>query len=255
MTIDKNLSFLFKGPPGFAKTCAAASFALEGPVFLAYFDKSKPVELFHYFKNIIKRPDLLDNIDYEVYGAANCNEYLNKLGSFIGGCKYIAVITDSLTSLTGAAVNWSLGFKDNKKSSTRNMDLIPDFDEYKTETSLVVQAIDISLTLPTNIIWTAHPLPQTKIEGSGRGMSVTKTVSLVTYGNKVAGLVPGRFTEIYHFGKETDYQANPSTIKNLVYTNAIGEDFAKTSLALPHQFDITNRMFYEVWKELVNKEA
>lgn len=258
MSTKDNLSFLFKGAPATGKTPAACTFAEDGPVYLAYFDKKKPVELEKYFKQIIKRPDLLDNIDYDVYGSNNVNEYLNKLIEFATkGCKYIAVITDSLTSMTGAAVNWSLGFnskgKREERPNTNPQEMIPSWDEYKTETSLIVQAIDISQNIPAHIIWMAHPIPQTRIENSGSVIKVVNTNSLVTYGSKVAGLVPGRFTEIYHFYKEINYSTNPTSVKFLVSTDAIGDEFARTSLDLPKSFDITNKSFASVWKELVKK--
>lgn len=260
MSLDSNFSFLFKSPPGFAKTCAAASAAIFGPVHISYFDKSKPVELDKYFNHIVKRPDLLDLITYDVYGASNCHEWLNQIFKWgKSGCPYITVITDSLTNLTASAVGWSMGFRDpsggNKDDlNSKSPQLIPDWDEYKVETSMVVQALDVLSTLPsTNVIWTAHPLPRTRIEGSGNSIRVTKETSLVTYGSKVAGLVPGRFTEIYHFGKETDWNTNPSTTKYMCYTDAIGDDFAKSALMLPKQFDITNRLMFEVWKEEMEK--
>lgn len=259
MSIDENFSFLFKGPPGMSKTCAAASAAVFGPIHLSFFDKNKPVELHKYFKYIVKRPELMDHIDYDIYGSANIHEWLNQIFKWGSqGCRYTAVITDSLTSLTGAAVNWSMGFRDPKgpnkdELNSKSVQLIPEFDEYKVETSMIVQALDILMSLPTNVIWTAHPLPQTKIEGSGRNMTVTKTQSLVTYGSKAAGMVPGRFTEIYHFGKEIDYSTNPVSTKYLCFTDSVGDDFARTALMLPRQFDITNRLFFEVWKEEMEK--
>jgi len=256
MGTDNHLSFLFKSGPGMAKTCAAASFAVDGPVHISYFDKRKPVELEKYFKHIVKRPELLDNITYESYGSQNINEYLNQIIEWgVRGCKYTTVITDSLTNLTSSAVNWSLGFKDPRTPDDKKTVSIPDWDEYKVETSLVVQALDILMTLPVNVIWTAHPLENIKLgsSSSGKVTSVTKTVSLVTYGNKVAGLVPGRFTEIYHFGKEIDYSTNPTSSKYVCFTDSIGDEFARSSLMLPTQFDHTNRLFYEVWKEKLNE--
>src|SRR6185369_5675259 len=149
MGTDNHLSFLFKSGPGMAKTCAAASFAVDGPVHISYFDKRKPVELEKYFKHIVKRPELLDNITYESYGSQNINEYLNQIIEWgVRGCKYTTVITDSLTNLTSSAVNWSLGFKDPRTPDDKKTVSIPDWDEYKVETSLVVQALDILMTLP-----------------------------------------------------------------------------------------------------------
>ena len=259
MAIGDNLSFLFKSPPGMSKTCAAASSAIFGPVHISFFDKNKPIELINYFNNIVKRPDLLDQIDYDTYGSQNAHEYLNKLFEWASkGCRYQTLITDSVTSLTAAAVGWSMGFRDPKgpnrdEKNSKSVQLIPDWDEYKIETSLVIQALDILMSLNVNVIWTAHPLPQTQITGSGKNISVTKTNSLVTYGSKVAGMIPGRFTEIYHFGKELDYNTNPTTTKYTAWTDSIGDEFARSALGLPRQLDFTNRLFFEVWKEEMEK--
>lgn len=251
-------SFLFKSPWGFGKTLAAASFAIEGPVYLAYWDKKSPVELATFFKRFgEKGKRILENLDYDVYGSHNANEYLNKIIDFATNCRYTAIITDSVTTMTSGAVNWSLGFTGKRKKASMRSDnpqeLLPSWDEYKSETSIVSQALDISRTLPCHIIWTAHPLPGTKIEGSGSSMKVSKVNTLVTYGTKVAGLVPGQFTEIYHFSKTTDYSSNPTKIKYKINTEAIGDEFAKTALGLPTELDFTDKLFYEVWKEAVEK--
>jgi hypothetical protein len=263
ISLDSNISFLLKGSPGFGKTLAAASFAVEGPIYLAYFDKAKPVELLTYFTekrfgSLAKK--ILDNIEYDIYGAHNVHEYLNKVINFTKDCRYFAFITDSVTSLTASAVNWSMGFRDPNKSKKDKVNkdaplMIPDFDEYKVETSLVSQALDISRSLPCHIIWCAHPLPSIKIEGSGASIKVTKTNPIVTYGSKVAGMIPGNFTEIYNFSKTTDYTSGTSKLKYVVNTEAIGDDYAKSPLLGDYvkEFDITDKLFYHVWKDLIDK--
>lgn len=252
--VDKNISILMKGPWGFGKTLAAASFALEGPIYLAYWDKKGPIELDHFFRRVIKRPELLDNIEYDIYGAANAGEFLDKLIGFIKDCRYFAVVNDSVTNMTSGAVNWSLAFRDSKKTKGKDK-LLPDWDEYKVETSLVTQCLDICRTLPCHVIWTAHPIPGIKIEGSGASVKVTKVNPIVTYGSKVAGIVPGNFSEIYQFSKQSNWDAiaGKSQTKYIVNTDAVGDDFAKSNLGLTGEFDITNRLFYEVWKEQIQK--
>jgi hypothetical protein len=149
-----------------------------------------------------------------------------------------------------------MGFRDARgakkdKIAQNTVQLIPDFDEYKVETSLVSQALDLCKALPCHTIWTAHPLPSLKMEGSGANMKVTKVNNIVTYGSKVGAMVPGSFTEIYHFGKSIDFNTSPATEKRVVLTDSIGDDFAKTSLGLPKELDITNKLFYEVWIDAV----
>ena len=254
---EKNIMMLLKSPPGFGKTLAACSAAVEGPIYLAYFDKKSPIELLHWFKK--HKPELLDNIEYDVYGAHNAHEYLNKMMSLAKDCRYFAVITDSATNLTSAAVNWSMGFRDPKgpkkdKINSGVSQLIPDFDEYKVETSMVTQSLDILRTLPCHVIWTCHPLPSLKVEGSGNSIKVSKVNNIVTYGSKVGAIIPGNFTEIYHLALSTDYSSGSSVTRRIVSTVGIGDDFAKSALGLPNEFDITDKLFWPIWKQLV-KEA
>src|SRR5258708_10434631 len=129
--LSRNLSLLFKGPPGHSKTISAASFALDGPTYIFYWDKKAPIELVTYFSRmgaLGKR--ILDNIEFDVFGAHNANEYLNKVIKMGHDCRYFAVITDSLTQMTSGAVNWSLSFRDDRKNKDK-LKVIPDFDEYK----------------------------------------------------------------------------------------------------------------------------
>lgn len=253
LVLETQSSLLLKAPFGHGKTLAAATFALDGPIWIAYWDKKKPVELYHFFHHIIKRPDLLKNIEYDVYNSHNANEYLNKLFLLEKDCRYFACINDSVTNMTSGAVNWSLGFRPKKSKDQEK--LMPGFDEYKIETSLVTQALDICKALPCHIIWTCHPVPSIKVEGSGTSIVITKTNPIVTYGSKVAGIVPGNFSEIYHFSKQSNWDANAgkSSVIYRVSTEAVGDDFAKSNLGLKGEFDITNKLFYEVWKEKIKQ--
>jgi len=261
---DSYNQILMKGGPGFGKTLAAATFALEGPVHISYFDKKKPVELITFFTEKRfgeKAKRILNNIEYTVYGAYNAHEYLNRLIDMANrnSCRLFADITDSTTSLTSAAVNWSLAFSEGKSKVIKDAEeVIPGWDDYKVETSLISQALDLYQNLPCHVIWTAHPLPSIKLEGSGRNMKVTKTNPIVTYGAKVAGIIPGRFTEIYHMYQESEWDAVKMTNnkKFMVSVDAIGDDFAKSSIFTGSDvksFDITDRLFYEVWKDEISK--
>lgn len=257
--IGNNISILLKAPWGFGKTLAAASFALDGPVYLAYWDKKEPLELLSYFSRFgSKGKKILDNIEYDIYGAENANEYLNKVIRTAKDCRYFAFITDSFTNLTSGAVNWSLNFRDDRKNKEK-LKVIPDWDEYKVETNIVTQALDLFRTMPCHVIWTAHPVSSTKIEGSGGSLKVSKVVRLVSYGNKAGDIAPGNFSEIYHFSKSSNWDSNSgkSSTRYIVSTDAIGDDFAKSNIGLKGDIDVTDGLFYELWKEKVkqhNKE-
>lgn len=248
------ISILLKSPFGFGKTIAACSMAVDGPVWLAYWDKKSPIELLNYFKKI-GRADILKNIEYDVYGSTNAHEYLNKLMKLQKDCRLFGHVNDSVTMMTASAVNWSMGFRNPKGPQIDSLNpsaykLIPDFDEYKVETSLVTQALDICRSLPCNVIWTAHPIPTMKVEEAGGKMKISKVNNIVSYGSKVAGMVPGQFTEIYHMSltSEWDGQAGKARIKRIVNTIGTGDDFAKTAFNLPDEMDITNKLFWEVLK-------
>lgn len=252
---DGPVSFLLKGPPGHGKTIAGASFALGGPIHISYWDKKGPIELISYYSKMGEiGKKILSNIDYDVYGATNAGQYLEQVIKFGKDCRYFAVMTDSLTQMTSGAVNWSLSYRDDRKGKEK-LKVIPDFDEYKVETSLVTQALDVYRTIPCHVIWTAHPVPSIKIEGSGSSIKITKTNPLVTYGSKVAGIVPGNFSEIYHFSKQGIWDA--ANAKNLTKyycsTDAIGDEFAKSNLGLTGEFEITNGVFYTIWKEKIKQ--
>ena len=253
-----NTSFLFKSPFGFGKTLAALSFALEGKVYLSYWDKSSPVEMLTYFTEKRFGKDaqrILDNIEYDVYGSENANQYLNKLIDLTNDCRYFAVINDSVTFMTSAAVNWSLNFGKDRKTQKKIKDVLPDWDEYKVETSLVSQCLDLCRKLPCNVIWTAHPLAAISLTGSGSSMRVTRSNPIVSYGSKVASIIPGAFTEIYHFSQQVDFADGITTKRYIVNTEAVGDEYAKSPLLGDYvkEFDITNKLFYRVWKKLIDK--
>jgi hypothetical protein len=82
---------------------------------------------------------------------------------------------------------------------------------------------------------------------------VTKISPIVTYGSKVAGIVPGNFSEIYHFNKTNawDSTSGKSSTKYSFTCDAMGDDFAKSNIGLKGEYDFTDKLFYTTWKEQV----
>lgn len=253
---NRNTSFLFKSSPGLGKTIAACSAAIYGDILLLYIDKSRPTEVLSFYTKY--RPELLKNINYECYGSNNIFKLQNLLVKLTkDGCPYRAVIVDGVTTFTRAAVNWSMGFRDPKGAdkdevNSASNQLIPGFDDYKVETGMVTQCLDMCKVLNTMVIWTAHPLPKMEIQGqqSAGGQTQIKAITtssqIVSYGNKIGAMIPGDFSEIYHFGRQGN--------QRVVWTDMIGDDYARTSLPFAERsFDITDKLFFEVWEEEVKK--
>ena len=86
-------------------------------------------------------------------------------------------------------------------------------------------------------------------------MAISKVNHIVSYGSKVGAIVPGQFTEIYHFSINNiwDAKLGKGIQKRIVNTAGVGDDFAKSGIGLTEPFDITNKLFWEVWKDEVSK--
>ena len=260
--IGQNFMGLFKGFNGSGKTIAAASF--PEPLHIFDFDgRVAPLRLF-YAKEFQRK-----ELSYATYGPHNVWEMLDKLDGLCDYNPYKTIIIDSLTSLSVSIVTWRLRNRRidpkeikerlNSNAKERNLQL-PDWDEYKAEAVFITQVLDLCKVISSqggNIIWTAHPVPKTRIEGSGRGMKVSHVNEIMAYGTKAAGIVPGYFNEIYQFGiEESTNFGEPS--KRMAWTETIGDDFAKTALPIPKEIDWTGRRdFYSLIQSYVdayNKE-
>jgi len=250
------LMLMLKGDNGSGKTVLAGSF--PGPIKFFMFDGSK--------LDILKRfyPQRTD-IEYDIYGARETRfkdsfgqtihiksliqfaEEFNKLQDY---CPWSTIVIDSFTSFSVTCVTFQLDVRshtEGKATATSKGGLvIPDFDEYKGETTLVTQSLDVSKVLPCNVIWTVHPLPKLETSGQGNSMRVTKTTSIAAYGAKTAAMAPGYFNEVWHI------EVRPgSSPQRIVHTQTIGTEFAKSALPLPANFDVTNKnAFNEVKKYL-----
>lgn len=247
---------MLKGDNGSGKTVFAGSF--PGPVKFFMFDGSK--------LDILKRfyPNRTD-IEYDIYGARRMRirdargqvtdikdllQFAKEFTDLQDYCPYSTVVIDSFTSFSVTCVTFQLDVRvaDEKGVNKSKGGLtIPDFDEYKGETTLVTQALDVSKVLPCHVIWTVHPLPKLETSGAGAGMKVTKTSSIAAYGAKTAAMAPGYFNEVWH----CEARSAAGTIQRLIHTQTIGDQFAKSALPLPLTLDVTNKPgFNEVQKFL-----
>jgi hypothetical protein len=258
---------LLKGPTGFGKTIAAASY--PAPVYIFDWD-ARVNSIQSFYKGERNKEIYFDN-----YGAHNLFEYLDKLNELVekGTIRVdnktirpsTVVVADSVTALSIGAVDYQL---DNVKKiaktdrkvgkKTQGGIIIPDWDEYKGETSVFTEVLGNTKALPgrwgMHAIMTAHPIKSTAVGKDSQGkVSVSiKTSPIVSIGMKAGELVPTAFNEVYHFALLPSMNAGERG-KRLVYTEATGDESAKTTMLLPIMFEWTNELFYDKLVELAKR--
>lgn len=166
-------------------------------------------------------------------------------------CPYGTVAIDSYTMYSTVAVLHQMGYK--KKEDIRRTKgglPIPDWDEYKGETGVAVQILEIAKILPCHFIMTAHPVTSAKTTKQGGSTndvlaSMVKASSFATYGWKTPSILPTYFDEIYYVHSDASSQVGQIE-RRFVQTVSAGEIVAKTALRLPAVMEITGKPFWPI---------
>lgn len=218
---------LFIGKPGTGKTLAGASFAAAGPVEFIDFDgRMKPVRL-HYPKA---------RIHFTSFSTKNIREFADRyIPDLLNRCDYKTVQLAGITSLSNVLVTYQLrvraGSNEIGKTSKGGL-IVPSWDEYSGEASIISQVLDALRALPCNVIVEAHPVSRVNME------KAEKYTSIVSFGPKVESVIPAYFDEIWYFTTETDINGQ---LRYVVNTRPTAEyPLAKTSLPLPYKFSLTD---------------
>lgn len=252
----QNYMGLYVGPNGCGKSIAIASWMSEGSIYFMDFD-GRMNSVANWYKQRGLQPGQLLA---DRYGPGNLYDALKKLDDFIDYCPHAAIVIDSFTALTVSAVTFSLrqrmgsSGKNAPRMSKGNM-IIPDWDEWNGEATVVTQMLDLSKQIADKgvaVFWTAHPVQRLKLQGQGSNVnSVTVQTKYAAFGMKSDSLVPIYFNEIYHFGVE--YDLDSPEPKRICTTQPFGDIAAKTALNLPVRFDWTNKNFRQEFVRLVEE--
>lgn len=239
---------LFVGPNGSGKTIAAASF--PGPIMIWDFDgRVEPIKKFFPGRDDIEywTVGLDDNARRDVIGFKT---WCARFEALQDNCPYETIIIDSYTAYSATAVFHQMGMHDSDVKRTKGGLPIPDWDEYKGETGVFLQTLEIAKILPCNVIVTAHPVSkaQTKKQGGSTNevlASMIRASTLATYGWKTDSFLPNYFNEMYYFHTDVTSQVAMAN-RYLVQTVSAGEIVAKTALPLPAIIDISMKPFYSI---------
>jgi hypothetical protein len=244
---------LFVGANGTGKTIAAASW--PGSTLILDFDgRVAPVRHFY--------PDRKD-IEYWTIGleggtrrdVVGFKEFISKFEDFQDSCPYDNIIFDSYTAFSATAVFHQMGYRDSDVKRTKGGLAIPDWDEYKGETGVMLQILEIAKILPCNFICTAHPVSKAKTTKQGGSVndvlaSMVKGTTFATYGWKTDSFLPNYFNEIYHFWADASPQVGQS-ITRKAQTVSAGEITAKTALPLPMTIDFSGKPFFPIFQNIL----
>jgi len=241
--IDKNFRALLVGPTGRGKTIAASSW--PGKTLIIDFDnRHKPI--------IDWYPDRLDEIEVEVITPLNYWDTFHPLVNRLTTANpYQNIVIDGITSLSNTTVVMQMIVKGADPKSgkiTKGGVAVPSWDEFNGEAMLITQLLETLKSIKCNLFVTAHPVFKTRIEGT----KSIKETSIISFGTKLAPMIPSYFDEVYYFDYEFDINSG-KPVKRNVFTAPTGDyPDAKTALkGLPMKFDITNRNFYDLMKEFL----
>lgn len=240
------------GANGSGKSIAISSWRQKGSVYFFDFD-GRMASVANWAR---QRGLKAGQLTYDTYGVDNLYESLVKLDKFVDNCPHGAIAIDSFTAVTVTAVMYSLrkregsGEKAKLASRSKGDLIIPDWDEYKGETVVVTQMLDLCKAIAskgTAVFWTAHPLQSTKISGKEYSIQTRYTA----YGQKTDSLIPIYFNEIYNFVSEWD--PTSGNIERKALTQPMAGVNAKTALNVPKEIVWTNKDFYPIFTQLVQE--
>jgi len=236
----KAFKILLVAPNGRGKTVAAASFHEAGPIVFHEFDgRMKPVKLIY--------PNV--DIEYFSYGIDNYKQFENWLEDIQKQNhppKWKTIVIDSITSLSMTNVMYQLTVKGKVKTGAAGLPSTS-WDEINNETVSISKVLEVLKRLyerwGINVIVTAHPVTKTEI-GDGDKKETRRTESLVSYGPKIGGIVPGYFDEIYRIAvRKKDMSGGMDRIAITTLTSTDDDILAKSALGIPQELNITNGLY------------
>ena len=233
---------MLKGEPGVRKSTAALSF--PGKQF--WFNWDRKIEGI-----LIPAKNWgidLKKIEYEDYD--NWNTPRQKLESFITNCPYDTLVFDSITSCADMTLRQTRRSKGADKGKMIGGIKVDDIEDFNAESSALNELISLCKDVQSNhflrgrvinIILIAHVMEVTKVSIDNK-VNITRTI--VTAGKRVAAKIPAYCSEVYHFGIKRGISQTEGG-KYVVLTEGTGDDFARTALPLPKEFEMGDKQLYK----------
>ena len=247
-TINYDALFsMFKGEPGTRKSTSALSY--PRPQYWFSTDQKMEAMALPASKWNIPFKDIQFD-DYSDYGKIEA-----KLKQFESNCPFKTIVLDSVTS-TGDNINrqtkTSKADKSNKDGGDAGLSIagirVNTMQDYKAEAAafqeIIARLKDIHKYFKIHVILIAHVIGQRKSDENNNLTHHSRII--VTGGDKISAKLPAYCTEVYHF--QTKGQIDTSMEPKFeILTGHTGNDFARTSLAIPRSIEFNDKPLYENW--------
>lgn len=236
----KRLMILSIGDNGSGKSGASASFGKLGKIHFYDFD-GRMGGVKATLKECNFDPVVSENLTFDTYGPKNFVSFMEEFERLQTNNPYKTIVVSSLTSLSLSAVNHVLLLKGAKKLADRfGLVNVPAWDEINAETAWIGTMLDICKLLPCNVILEAHPVKRIEVDKG----AVKRSETLVCYGNKINGMVPGYFDEIWEFEKRPAVVGGGMqrivTFESLTAKSALSLDVKSLDISGKPLFDLLN---------------
>lgn len=251
MKLGDRIMALLVAEHGIGKSGLAASFYKAGKIKFYDFD-GRMDGVRRLYPHVPKGA-----IEYDTYGPMkegkikSIIQFEKELEGLVKDCPYKTIVLDGLASMTNTSIVFQMvsrgaasvaqlpeslsdPSKKNQPKETKGGIPVPGWDEFNGEAMFMCEVFDICKVLPCNVILTSWPVNRTIITAGGSSIKE----SLVTFGVKTPGMVPGYFNEIWRAVSRAKGMEQNSDIGRYLLTQPYGDFVAKTSLPLPGEIEI-----------------
>lgn len=245
---------MFKGEPGTRKSTCALSY--PAPQFWLSWDKKMRSLLLPMRAWGISR----NSLSYEDYSDWSAAE--RKLKQLQINCPYRTIIADSITSCGDSIMSQAKRLKGGttrKSGMTAGKQIsgieVNELEDYNAESAAILDMIsmlkDIHQYHKVHVILIAHVIQAEYRNTTNNTTHISRQI--VTAAKKVAAKIPAYCEEVYHFNIDRGFDASGEGSYSLL-TEHTGDDFARTSLALPKKIVFGDQPLYKSYIEPAMQE-
>lgn len=236
---DPSIAYaMFKGEPGTRKSTQALSY--PKPQYWFSWDQKMDGLWVPAKKWGV---DLTKEVTYDDYDG--WEEAAKKLKTLQVNCPYKTLVFDSLTSCADLTLRQTRKARPHRTIAGVELHDIEDFNvEASALGELIAVTKDIKKYHKVNIILIAHVLQVEYRNTVKNETHISRTI--VTAAKRIAAKIPAYCSEVYHFDVKTATEAD-TVGKFMCATRNTGDDFARTSLDLPHEIVFGDSQLYKGW--------